>query len=93
LVETNPLPDYHVSIDRDIVTFTHRKAPMIEDNTPTPLLKPETFVKARRVAPGWDVYYLEGLWRDWMAGREMPKNPDVAFIAFCRKKYQREGMP
>jgi hypothetical protein len=34
---------------------------------------PETFEKARRVAPGWDIYFLEGLWRDWIAGKEEPK--------------------
>jgi hypothetical protein len=56
------------------------------------LVVPETFEKARRVAPGWDIYFLEGLWRDWIAGKEEPKNPDAAFIAFCRKKYQRKGM-
>jgi hypothetical protein len=53
---------------------------------------PKTFEKARRVAPGWDIYFLEGLWRDWIAGKEEPKNPDAAFIAFCRKKYQRKGI-
>jgi hypothetical protein len=26
-------------------------------------------------------------------GKEEPKNPDAAFIAFCRKKHQREGRP
>jgi hypothetical protein len=51
------------------------------------LVVPETFEKARRVAPGWDIYFLEGLWRDWIAGKEEPKNPDAAFIAFCCKKY------
>jgi hypothetical protein len=56
------------------------------------LVVPETFEKARRVAPGWDIYFLEGLWRDWIAGKEEPKNPDAAFIAFCRKKYQRRGV-
>jgi hypothetical protein len=34
------------------------------------LVVPETFEKARRVAPGWDIYFLEGLWRAWIAGKE-----------------------
>jgi hypothetical protein len=64
-----------------------------DGNVCLPLLMLETFEKARRVAPGWDIYCLEGLWRDWIACKEKPKNPDVAFIAFCRQKYQREGRP
>jgi hypothetical protein len=47
--------------------------------------------RLQRAAPGWDIYYLEGLWRDWIVSKEEPKNPDAAFIAFCRKKYQQEG--
>jgi hypothetical protein len=56
-------------------------------------LQTETFEKARKAAPGWDIYHLEGQWRDWIADKEKPKNPDAAFIAFCRKKHRREGMP
>jgi hypothetical protein len=79
-------------MDRDIVTFTNRKARIIEGNVRLPLLMQETFEKARQVAPAWDIYCLEGLWRDWIACKEKPKNSDAAFIAFCRKKYQRKAM-
>ena len=58
-----------------------------DGNVCLPLLMPEAFEKARRVAPSWDIYYLKGLWRDWIGGKEEPKNPDAAFIAFCCKKY------
>ena len=54
---------------------------------------PETFEKAKRAAPGWDVYCLEQEWREWIADKEKPKNPDAAFITFCRKKHQRDGGP
>jgi hypothetical protein len=54
---------------------------------------PETFEKAKRTAPGWDIYHLECQWREWITGKEKPKNPEAAFVAFCRKKYQREGRP
>jgi plasmid replication initiation protein len=30
-------------------------------------------------------------WRDWMS--EMPRDPDAAFIGFCRKWYERRGAP
>jgi hypothetical protein len=56
-------------MERDIVTFTTRKDRILEGNACLPLLSPETFEKARRVAPGWDIYYLECLWRDWTGGQ------------------------
>lgn len=51
------------------------------------------FERAKVAAPGWDVYYLEQEWRDWIAKKERPENPGAAFVAFCRQKYQREGRP
>jgi hypothetical protein len=56
-------------------------------------LHPEFREKAKAAAPGWDVYYLEQEWRDWLAKKERPENPGAAFVAFCRKKYQRERCP
>jgi plasmid replication initiation protein len=93
LVETNHLPDYKISLSGDAVTFTSRITPAFEGNVRLPRLRPEAFEKAKRAAPGWDVYHLEREWRDWITGKEKPNNPDAAFIAFCRKKYQREGRP
>lgn len=60
---------------------------------PTIRLDTETFHKAREAMGECrlDVYYLEGEWRDWIAKKgEMPKDPDAAFIGFCRRKAQRE---
>jgi hypothetical protein len=49
-------------------------------------------IKSFEKPSSWDIYYLKGLWRNWIGGKEEPKNPDAAFIAFCRKKYQRKAM-
>jgi len=50
-------------------------------------LQTETFEKAKRVAPGMDVYYLEQEWREWIAKTgKRPDNPDAAFIGFCKRK-------
>ena len=54
-------------------------------------LKPITHEKAKEAAPGWDVYYLEQEWRNWM--KETPKHPDAAFIGFCRQWYKKRGRP
>jgi len=53
-------------------------------------LKLDTFEKAKKAAPGFDIYYLEQEWREWVDKKgEYPKNPDAAFIGFCRRKATR----
>jgi nucleoside diphosphate kinase len=47
-------------------------------------LLPETFDKARKECPGFDVYALESEWRKWAENKEAPKNADAAFLAFCK---------
>jgi hypothetical protein len=56
-------------------------------------LSTETYQKAKKVAPGWDVYFLEQQWREWIAGKETPKNPNAAFIGFCKQRFQKKGRP
>ena len=95
LLQTDHLPDYAVSMDADMVTFTNRnwKPPVSERQSGWPFLKPETFTKARAAAPGWDVYHLEQEWREWIAKKEPTKRPDAAFVAFCRKRFEKQGRP
>ena len=95
LLETNHLPDYAVSMSDNMVAFTNRnwKPPAGENQHAWPFLKPETFAKARAAAPGWDVYALEQEWREWIAKKEPAKRPDAAFLAFCRKRFQKRGRP
>ena len=93
---TNHLPDYEVSFDeeRDIVVFSGRGTIMaaaelaIETLAP---LSPDTYHEARRAAPGWDVYQLEREWREWL--KKPPRNPDGAFIGFCRSVFAKRGSP
>jgi hypothetical protein len=96
LLQTDHLPDYAVSMDADMVTFANRnfKTPVNEQRlSGYPFLKLETFTKAKAAAPGWDVYYLEQEWRGWIAKKGPPKRPDAAFVAFCRKRFERQGRP
>ncbi len=95
LLQTDHLPDYAVSMDSDMVTFTNRnrKSPINENQDAFLFLKPETVEKARTAAPGWDVYQLEREWREWSAKKEPPKRPDAAFVAFCRRRFQTQGRP
>lgn len=64
--------------------------PIYEDQD-GPYLRTATYEMAKEAAPRWDVYELERQWREWIAKKGTPKNPDAAFVAFCRNKYAREG--
>ena len=56
------------------------------------LLHTETYAKAKRAAPGLDVYSLEQDWREWIARTgKLPENPDAAFIGFCKRKAKQHG--
>ena len=65
------------------------------DHGPLPrsLLRTDTYEKAKKAAPGYDVYVLETQWREWIQGKKPPQNLDAAFIAFCRQKHKRQGKP
>lgn len=53
-------------------------------------LRLDTFEKAKKVAPGFDIYFLEQEWREWVSKKgAIPKNPDAAFIGFCRRKAEK----
>jgi len=96
------IPDYSIGISDDMVTFTSRGSldgEVERRDSPFQLshvhLSVDTHLEARQAAPGWDVYVLEGEWRHWMAegGLDAPKNPDKAFLGFCKKWFERRGRP
>ncbi|MEZ6104399.1 MAG: replication initiator protein A [Pirellulaceae bacterium] len=91
------LPDYSIAFDGDnenMVVFRSRAViPAIpsSDSPSVPPLSADAYHDARLAAPGWDVYLLEQEWRAWMT--EPPRNPEAAFVGFCRKWFERRGMP
>ena len=91
------MPDYSVRLDGNNVRFTNRKtmkALPSAEMTLFPTLDPETYNDARIVAPGYDVYYLEQEWRNfWLeSGKPELKNPDAAFIGFCKSRHNKKPM-
>lgn len=92
--EHNHMPDYAVRMDGDMIVFVNRRQPppaLSATETSGIRLSADTYQSARDAAPGWDVYALEQEWREWMT--EPPRNPDAAFIGFCRKVYEKRGRP
>lgn len=95
LVEENPLPDYTVSLDSesDIVTFQSRKSiPSITQEPWSGKLHTKAYEDAKLVAPGWDIYFIESHWREWLCANEIePKFPDAHFVKFCQSWYEKRG--
>jgi plasmid replication initiation protein len=92
------MPDYAIAIDGDSVRFTNRSTmkPLPSPQQPSfPLIDPETYHDARTIAPGYDVYHLEKEWqRFWYeSGQPELKDPDAAFLGFCRSRSQRKPNP
>jgi hypothetical protein len=93
------IPDYDVMLEGDNVRFNNRntmpKALPSPVETGFPLLDSETYNEAKSVAPTYDIYRLEQDWREFWADSGKPdlKDPDAAFIGFCRKRYERKPNP
>ena len=88
------IPDYDINFDGSNVVFASRgsvRKRVQEVESTVPPLSPETYERARVAARGWDVYQLENEWREWIT--ECPRNPDAAFIGFCRKVFEKRGRP
>jgi plasmid replication initiation protein len=91
------MPDYALRLDGETMTFLNRGTmdPPEAEAGPPVRLAAESYEAARRAAPGWDVHHLEQAWRSWMAegGLDAPRDPDRAFLGFCRKWAERRGRP
>ncbi len=90
------MPDYAISLDdADMVTFHNRSAVLRLAPTEQSLFRGhisgDGYEDARVAAPGWDVYYLEQEWREWIT--EPPRDVDAAFVGFCRKWFEKRGQP
>lgn len=96
LAEHDHLPDYRIALEDDMVVFRNRLAVQPEkQDINYPKLDPEAYHFAKQVAPGYDVYALEGEWREWWVQSGMPElgSPGKAFVGFCRSKHQRNPNP
>ena len=47
-------------------------------------LRADTYETARLRHPGFDIYHVEGEWRDWAKGKDAPRDPDRAYLAFFK---------
>ena len=90
-------PDYGITIDgeADQVTFTPRSArAMSSQYSLFPRISDDALERAKKVAPGYDVYGLKADFMDFWVdqGRKELKCPDAAFLGFCKKRHQKRPM-
>ena len=87
------MPDYRIRIDdaRDQLIACSRGtvSPDRSETVDIPPLDPAVYDRARDAAPGWDVHMIEADWRDW--AKSAPRNPEMAFLGFCRKWAEQRG--
>lgn len=95
----NHMPDYAVSLDGENVHFINRQPikphALFKDVHTFPIFDPEIYHDAKTVAPGYDIYYLEHEWRElWVdSGKQELRDAGAAFIAFCKRRYERNPNP
>jgi len=93
--EHDHMPDYCFELEGGIFTVCPKPNFSEVYAAPAPeslsALKAETYDLARKAAPGWDIYALEHEWKEWIT--EPPRNPDAAFVGFCRKVFEKRGKP
>lgn len=90
-------PDYAVTHDdkKDQVTFSPRRKALaaVNDGAP-PMITDRGREGARRAAPGYDVYALQGDFLAYWAnnGSQPLKSADAAFIGFCKARAKRQPL-
>lgn len=89
----NHMPDYEIRIDdtRDHLVVCSRGTVHADASEAVviPELDPEVYEMARAAAAGWDVRMIEQEWRQWAT--QTPRNPEMAFLGFCRKWVEQRG--
>lgn len=96
LSEHNHLPDYMVTLSGNNIIFTNRNTLPIKREKPEKnvlVLSDRTIENAKKIAAGYDIYALEQEWRThWNdSGKPEIRNPDAAFIGFCKQRYGRSS--
>ena len=93
------MPDYSVTLDDDgHVHFANRgtmQAKVDSSQSAFFFISPETRLAAKDIAEGWDIDHVEQEWRSWVSDQNKgtPKNPDKAFLGFCKKWQASRGRP
>lgn len=90
--EHGHMPGYAYSLDDNDMVIIKSKV-REKRSRAAPSLETAVYEAARKLAPGWDIYALEGEWRAWMADKEiLPFSAKAHFLAFCKKRGRLPGL-
>lgn len=98
----NHMPDYAFRLVADILQVTPKiefieayAEPRSQDAITGQYiipLSPDTIEQGRELCPTWDMSVVIGEWRAYSAkAKEPPKNPDAAFLGFCKAWFKKRG--
>ena len=97
IAQDGNIPQYDIVIEDSIVVFTKKSAlpstrqRQFDFDGGRFHVAPETFNKARQAAPGYDIQSLYQQWQSFASSQaEPPRNPDAAFIGFCKRRHRDE---
>jgi hypothetical protein len=95
IAEDGHLPDYDIELRGENVVFSAQRPSFTKRQTERYLGLPATpspalLDKARRAAPGFDIYELYREWLSFAESRkEPPKSIDAAFLGFCKSRARK----
>lgn len=97
VVQSNHLPGYAVTLERDQAVFWRREekrraAPVTAPAAPATdkgvekriMVSSRAIESLHEIAPGWDKYMLEGVYIDWARDKEAARDEDARFISWVR---------
>jgi plasmid replication initiation protein len=92
IIEDGHIPDYDLALDGERVVMSRkgrargpRGLPLFEASLE---VSEAAMEKARTAAPGFDVHALRSEWRAFASAQgTLPRDPDSAFVGFCRKRH------
>lgn len=99
IAKFNHLPTYLLTLDDEgFAIFVNTSFREKEERKPLDsriVISGDAMEQVVDVAPGWDKYHLEQVWRSWMhdKGFARPKDPDAAFLGFCKKYAESRPRP
>tara|TARA_R110002051_G_scaffold125866_1_gene199237 strand:- start:2692 stop:3732 length:1041 start_codon:yes stop_codon:yes gene_type:complete len=91
IAQDGHIPDYDIMLEGNIVVFTAKRSgfscqDLLDFDMPS-VPSPALLAKARKAAPGLDIYVL---YNDWQAFTRQqpqpPRNLDAAFLGFCKNR-------
>lgn len=98
-IKHSHIPDYGVLFDdQGNILFTNRGT-MHPKEEPRKsaffFISADARLMAKKIAKGWDIDHVEQEWRSWVdeQNKGAPKNPDKAFLGFCKKWHDTRGDP